>query len=78
MESIETGETLRRPYQQRELSIANNFERMEPQQRQKKMREEEDEERKERKAQKRRQREGRDNENIIEERLRGHRVQAIF
>jgi hypothetical protein len=78
LENIQTGETLKRPYQQRELSNANNFERMVPQQRQRQNREQEDEEKKKRKAEKRRQREGRDNENIIEDRTRGHRVKAIF
>ena len=78
LENIQTGETLKRPYQQRELSNANNFERIVPHQRQKQNREQEDEEKRKRKAEKQLRREEQKAENIIEDRTRGHRVRAIF
>ena len=78
LENIQTGETLKRPYQQRELSNANNFEKMVPQQRQKQNREEESDERKQRKQQKLLRREEQKAENIVEDRTRGRRVRAIF
>jgi len=74
LENIETGYELKRPYKPRELTKANNFEKVEPTQEQKKQKEEQQQEIEADKRRKRRQRENRDDSNIIEKRTRGKRV----